>query len=131
MARIVAVAAAQGGISRPFIAAECLRQAGEALGHGMQVEARGAFGVHAPLSDDAIRAADAVVVAADAPVDQARFAGKRVLVVGTRAALSDPGSVIAGAVGEGGDGANDPQGRRICAGRARCSVLMVRTPPSP
>ncbi len=100
MARIVAVTASQNGISTPFLAAECLRQAGEALGHGMQVEAQGSIGVHGPLSEDAIRAADAVVIASDAPLDQSRFAGKRVLVVGTRAAIADPGAVLRDAFGE-------------------------------
>ncbi len=35
MARIVAVTAAQNGVSTPFLAAESLRQAGEALGNLM------------------------------------------------------------------------------------------------
>jgi fructose PTS system EIIBC or EIIC component len=100
MARIVAVTATGNGISTPFLAAESLRQAGEALGHGMQVEAQSTVGVHGPLSEDAIRAADAVVVAADGPLDQARFSGKRVLVVGTRAAIADPRAVLLDVLGE-------------------------------
>ncbi|BDG01447.1 PTS fructose-like transporter subunit IIB [Anaeromyxobacter oryzae] len=100
MARIVAVTAAQNGISTPFLAAESLRQAGESLGHGIQVEAHGSVGVCGRLSEDAIRAADAVVIAADAPLDQARFSGKRVLVVGTRAAIVDPRAVLLDVLGE-------------------------------
>src|SRR5512144_1925376 len=100
MARIVAVTAGQDGVTTPFLAAESLRQAGEALGHGMQVEAQSTVGTHGPLSDDAIRAADAVIIAADGPLDQARFAGKRVLVVGTRAAISDPRAVLLDVLGE-------------------------------
>jgi fructose PTS system EIIBC or EIIC component len=100
MARIVAVTATPNGVSAPFIAAESLRRAGEALGHGMHVEAQSTIGVHGPLSEDAIQAADAVVIASDAPLDQARFAGKRVLVVGTRAAIADPRAVLLDVLGE-------------------------------
>lgn len=100
MARIVAVTSSRNGVSTPFLAAESLRQAGEALGHGVHVEAQGTLGLQGPLSEDAIRAADAVVIAADDPVDQGRFAGKRVLVVGTRRAISDARGVLQTVLGE-------------------------------
>lgn len=118
MARIVAVTAAQQGVATPFVAAEALRQAGEAMGHGVHVEARSTAGVHGPLSEDAIRAADAVVIAADAPEDQGRFVGKRVLVVGTRAAITDPRGVLLGVLGEaaGGAAAAPPVAPRAAAG---------------
>jgi fructose PTS system EIIBC or EIIC component len=108
MARIVAVTAAKDGLTTPFVAAECLRQAGEALGHGVHVEARSSVGVHGPLSDDAIRAADAVVIAADMPISDDRFAGKRVLVVGTGAVLADPRAVLLDVLGEAATGRAAP-----------------------
>jgi PTS system fructose-specific IIC component len=102
MARIVAVASSQRGISTPFIAAESLRQAAQVLGIGLEVEVQGIRGIQHALSEEAIRGADAVVIAADAPVDQARFAGKQALVVGTKDAIADARGVLETALGAAG-----------------------------
>ncbi|MFI9203275.1 fructose-specific PTS transporter subunit EIIC [Streptomyces sp. NPDC053048] len=79
---LIAVTACPTGIAHTYMAAEKLVQAAEALGHDIKVETQGSIGAENVLSDEDVRRADGVIIAADKDVDRARFAGKRVLVVG-------------------------------------------------
>ena len=94
MAKLVAVAACPTGIAHTFMAAEALRRTAQVKGHSIEVETQGANGVQTPLGAEAIAAADAVILAADITVDEARFAGKPVLRTSTAAAIRDTGTVI-------------------------------------
>lgn len=92
--RLVAVTACPVGIAHTYMAAERLREAARDLHLHLRVETRGAGGVRAPLSDDDIRRADAVVVAADRDVDLDRFSGKPLLRVPARDAIQHPQRVL-------------------------------------
>ena len=76
------------------MAAEALLKGAAAMGYTMKVETRGSVGAKNELTADDIARADAVVVAADANVETARFAGKRLLETGTKAAINDAQSLI-------------------------------------
>lgn len=92
--RIVAVTACPTGIAHTFMAAEALRKSAARLGYEIKVETQGSVGSKNLLSEDEIREADAVVIAADTHVDTARFAGKRLHRTSTKDALHDGAGVL-------------------------------------
>ncbi len=96
--RLVAVTACPTGIAHTFMAAEALKKSAAALGHEIRVETQGSVGAKNRLTDEEIERADAVILAADAYVDAARFAGKRLFQTTTKAALHDGRKVIAEAL---------------------------------
>ncbi|WDM66136.1 PTS fructose transporter subunit IIC [Xanthomonas cucurbitae] len=98
--RIVAITSCPTGIAHTFMAAEGLQQAAKKLGHQMRVETQGSVGAQDALTDDEIRMADVVIIAADREVDLARFAGKRVLKSGTKPAINDGPALINKALAE-------------------------------
>ncbi|AXK33886.1 PTS fructose transporter subunit IIC [Streptomyces armeniacus] len=92
--RLLAVTACPTGIAHTYMAAEKLTQAAEARGIGMKVETQGSIGAENVLTDNDVRDADGIIIAADKDVAQDRFAGKRVLVVGVAEGISDPDGLI-------------------------------------
>ncbi|GAA2722766.1 MULTISPECIES: fructose-specific PTS transporter subunit EIIC [Streptomyces] len=92
--RLIAVTACPTGIAHTYMAAEKLVQAAEALGHEMKVETQGSIGAENVLTDNDVRRADGVIIAADKEVDPARFAGKRVLTVGVAEGIHHPEQLI-------------------------------------
>lgn len=85
--RLVGVTSCPTGIAHTFMAAEALRKAAEALGHHIKVETQGSVGAKNVLTPEEIEQADAVIIAADAYVDNLRFAGKRLYETSTKEAL--------------------------------------------
>ncbi|WP_432004247.1 fructose-specific PTS transporter subunit EIIC [Streptomyces sioyaensis] len=100
------------GIAHTYMAAEKLAQAARALGHEIKVETQGSIGAENILSDNDVRDADAVIIAADKDVDRSRFAGKKVLSVGVAEGIRHPERLIERVQsapvygGEAADGAN-------------------------
>ncbi|QBG88591.1 PTS fructose transporter subunit IIC [Xanthomonas oryzae] len=92
--RIVAITSCPTGIAHTFMAAEGLQQAARKLGYQMRVETQGSVGAQDALTDDEIRNADVVIIAADREVDLARFGGKRVFKSGTKPAINDGPALI-------------------------------------
>ncbi|MFG2212445.1 fructose-specific PTS transporter subunit EIIC [Streptomyces sp. NPDC048638] len=82
------------GIAHTYMAAEKLTQAAQSLGHEIKVETQGSIGAENVLSDNDVREADAVIIAADKDVDRERFAGKRVLAVGVAEGIRHPEELI-------------------------------------
>ena len=70
------------------MAAEALKKSAAAMGHEIRIETQGSVGAKNKLTDEEIARADAVIVAADAYVDTARFAGKRLYQTSTKAAFT-------------------------------------------
>jgi PTS system fructose-specific IIC component len=91
---LVGVTSCPTGIAHTFMAAEALKKSAAALGYDIRVETQGSVGAKNRLTDDEIERADAVVIAADAYVDTARFAGKRLYQTSTKAALHDGQQVL-------------------------------------
>ncbi|MGW1777473.1 fructose-specific PTS transporter subunit EIIC [Streptomyces sp. NPDC002104] len=92
--KIVAVTACPTGIAHTYMAAEKLQQAGDRLGVSIKVETQGSIGAENVLSDNDVREADAVIIAADKEVDLDRFAGKRVLSTGVADGIHKPEELI-------------------------------------
>ncbi|MEU6681461.1 fructose-specific PTS transporter subunit EIIC [Streptomyces sp. NPDC046925] len=92
--KLLAVTACPTGIAHTYMAAEKLSQAAESLGIDMKVETQGSIGAENVLTDNDVREADGIIIAADKDVDRARFAGKRVLSVGVSEGISHPEQLI-------------------------------------
>ncbi|MFD8984979.1 fructose-specific PTS transporter subunit EIIC [Streptomyces sp. NPDC059564] len=92
--KFVAVTACPTGIAHTYMAAEKLQQAADELGVDMKVETQGSIGAENVLSDNDVREADGVIIAADKEVDRDRFAGKRVLSTGVADGIHKPKELI-------------------------------------
>jgi PTS system fructose-specific IIC component len=80
------------------MAAEALEQAARTAGHEIDVETQGAAGAE-PLSPEVIAAADAVIFGVDVEVrDRQRFAGKPLVTVSVKKAVSEASAIIEHAV---------------------------------
>jgi PTS system fructose-specific IIC component len=91
---LVGVTSCPTGIAHTFMAAEALKKSAAALGLEIRVETQGSVGAKNRLTDEEIARADAVIIAADAFVDTARFAGKRMVQTSTKAALHGGQQII-------------------------------------
>lgn len=90
--RLVAITNCPAGIAHTYMVAEALEQQARALGHTIQVETQGSSGVENRLSDEAIAAADYVILATGRGLsaeDKARFAGKKVYQIAISQALKN------------------------------------------
>ncbi|WP_024301899.1 PTS fructose transporter subunit EIIBC [Pseudogulbenkiania sp. MAI-1] len=97
---IVAITSCPTGIAHTFMAAEGLTQGAKQLGHHVKVETQGSVGAQNTLSDDEIRRADLVIIAADTQVDTSRFVGKRLFKTSTKAAIHDGAALVKRAIAE-------------------------------
>ncbi|UQA97962.1 fructose-specific PTS transporter subunit EIIC [Streptomyces halobius] len=82
------------GIAHTYMAAEKLAQAAESLGHEIKVETQGSIGAENILSDNDVKDADGIIIAADKDVDRGRFVGKKVLAVGVAEGIHHPERLI-------------------------------------
>lgn len=98
--RIVAITSCPTGIAHTFMAAEGIQQAAAALGYPVRVETQGSVGARDTLTDEEIRDADLVLIAADTQVDLSRFQGKRLFRSGTKPAINDGRALIERALAE-------------------------------
>lgn len=95
---LLAITACPSGVAHTYMAAEKLNQAATALGYTMDVETHGSIGIEGRFSAEAIKRADAVVIAADQKVDLARFAGKKVILASVAEGIHKPETLIANAL---------------------------------
>ncbi|MFI1679352.1 fructose-specific PTS transporter subunit EIIC [Streptomyces sp. NPDC020607] len=119
--KLLAVTACPTGIAHTYMAAEKLSQAAESLGIDMKVETQGSIGAENVLTDNDVREADGIIIAADKDVDRSRFAGKRVLSVGVSEGISRPERLIEqvrNAPVHGGDAGGGAAGNASTGGRA-------------
>ncbi|WP_344962536.1 PTS fructose-like transporter subunit IIB [Oceanisphaera sediminis] len=88
--KLVAITACPTGVAHTFMSAEALTEAATAMEIELKVETRGSVGAQHALTAADIKAADAVIIAADIEVDLSRFDGKRVYRTSTGMALKKP-----------------------------------------
>lgn len=77
--KVVAVTSCPTGIAHTYMAAEGLEKAAKKAGVLIKIETRGSSGVKNELNAEDIKAADCVVVTADAKVPLDRFKGKKLI----------------------------------------------------
>ncbi|MBO3657289.1 fructose-specific PTS transporter subunit EIIC [Acinetobacter haemolyticus] len=98
--RFVAITACPTGVAHTFMAAEALQQGANKLGYQIDVETQGSVGAKNILTDEAIAAADIVILATDIEVNTDRFVGKRVYRCSTGFALKQTDKAFAEAISE-------------------------------
>lgn len=77
--KVLAVTGCPTGIAHTYMAAEALEKAANKSGVRIKVETRGSGGAKNVVTDDEIKNADCIIVAADTNVPMERFAGKKVI----------------------------------------------------
>jgi len=93
---IIAITACPTGIAHTYMAAEYLERTGAALGHTVKVETQGAMGIENRLTDSDVAGADALIIAADIPIQgRERFAGlAQVVEVPVQLAIRDAAGIF-------------------------------------
>ncbi len=91
---LIAATGCPTGIAHTFMAKEALEKAAEARGLTIKVETHGQVGIENEVTPAEIKAAKAVIIAADKDVQAERFAGKPLISVGVTAAIKDPNGLI-------------------------------------
>lgn len=76
---VIGVTACPNGVAHTYMAQEALEKAGKANNIRVKIETNGSDGVKNRLTDEDIKNADAVIIAADKKVDMARFDGKKLI----------------------------------------------------
>ena len=82
------------GIAHTYMAAESLEQMGKELNHPIKVETQGQSGAQNILTEEEIKNAKAIIIAADVNIDLSRFDGKRVLRTGVSDGIHRPKELI-------------------------------------
>lgn len=98
MKHLIAITSCPTGVAHTLLAAEALKKTAASLGVAIKVETQGSVGARTPLTDADIAEADAVVIAADVHVDQARFTGKPIYETRTSEAIRNTRAVIEAAL---------------------------------
>lgn len=91
---VLAVTACPTGIAHTYMAAESLNKKAKEMGITIKVETNGSTGVKNRLTDDEIKNAKGIIIAADKNVDMARFNGKYVEIVGVKDGIKKPKELI-------------------------------------
>jgi|UPI0004B4E267 PTS system fructose-specific IIC component len=92
--KILAITSCPNGIAHTYMAAENLQKAGAKLGVDLKVETQGSIGVENQFTEQDIREADGIIIAADKTVVKDRFVGKKLLVVGVQEGIRRPEELI-------------------------------------
>lgn len=88
--KIIAVTACPTGISSSFMAREALKQCAEKMGLNIRVEVHGAAGVYHALTDEEIKNADYVIIAASKRIPMKRFDGKLMIQTAVNTGIRKP-----------------------------------------
>lgn len=91
---VLAVTACPTGIAHTYMAAESLNKKAKEMGITIKVETNGSTGVKNRLTDDEIKNAKGIIIAADKNVDMARFNGKHIEIVGVKDGIKKPKELI-------------------------------------
>lgn len=92
--KLLAITSCPNGIAHTYMAAENLQKAADRLGVTIKVETQGGIGVENNLTEEEIREADAIIIAADRSVNKDRFIGKKLLSVGVQDGIRKPEELI-------------------------------------
>lgn len=95
--KILAITACPTGIAHTYMAAECLERTGAKLGHEIKVETQGAMGIENRFTPQDLEGAQALILAADIPVQgRERFQGiPKVVEVPVQMAIKRPAEIFA------------------------------------
>lgn len=96
--KIVAVTGCPTGIAHTYMAADSLKEKAKEMGYDIKVQTNGSTGVKNALTEEDIKEAIGVIIAADTKVDLTPFVGKHVVQVPVAAGIRRPEQLINEAV---------------------------------
>ena len=91
---ILAVTACPTGIAHTYMAAENLEKKAKEMGIRLKAETQGSVGAKNVLTDEEIRNAKGIIIAADKNVELSRFNGKQVLITNVSKGINEPEALI-------------------------------------
>ena len=91
---VLAVTACPTGIAHTYMAADALKAKAKEMGVNIKVETNGSTGIKNPLTDEDIKKARGIIVAADKQVEMNRFDGKPVIQVPVAQGIRKPEELI-------------------------------------
>ncbi len=91
---VLAVTACPTGIAHTYMAADALKAKAKEMGVNIKVETNGSTGIKNPLTDEDIKKASGIIVAADKQVEMNRFDGKPVVQVPVAQGIRKPEELI-------------------------------------
>ena len=91
---VLAVTACPTGIAHTYMACDSLIKKANEMGVNIKVETNGSTGVKNRLTDEDIKNAKGIIVAADKNVEMARFEGKHVVIVPVKEGIKNPERLI-------------------------------------
>lgn len=115
---ILAVTGCPTGIAHTYMAADALKGEAKKQGVSIKVETNGSGGVKNRLTNDEIKHAEAIIVAADTKIEMNRFSGKKVIQVPVAEGIKRPKELIEqaksgeGSIYKGTDGSSSSQDRQ-------------------
>lgn len=119
---IIGVTGCPTGIAHTYMAADGLKDKAKELGFDIKVETNGSDGVRNRLTEEDIKRATAVIIAADTQVEKERFAGKKLIEAPVTAGIRRPAELLNQAVsgeapvyegtGKGGESSSSGGGQR-------------------
>ncbi len=92
--KLLAVTSCPTGIAHTYMAAEALQMAAEELGVQIKVETYGSIGVENEITEDDIKEAHAVIIAADTKIDKEKFEGLPIVEGSVQEAIKNPKKLI-------------------------------------
>lgn len=99
---VLAVTACPTGIAHTYMAADSLKNKAQEMNISIKVETNGSTGVKNELTEDEIKIASAIIVAADKKVEMERFDGKVVIEVPVVQGIKNPQGLIEKAIKKDG-----------------------------
>lgn len=97
---VLAVTACPTGIAHTYMAADSLIKKAKEMGVKIKVETNGSTGVKNELTDEDIKNAKGIIIAADKNVEMARFEGKHVEIVPVTQGIKNPEGLIKNALAQ-------------------------------
>lgn len=91
---LIGITACPVGVAHTYLAAEKLTETALKMGYNVKIETHGSSGVENEITDEEIKKADRVIIAADIGVPIEKFAGKRLYKTSVSAAIKKPKEVI-------------------------------------
>ena len=92
--KLLAVTSCPTGIAHTYMAAEALQMAAKKVGVDIKIETYGSIGVENEITEEEIKKAHAVIIAADTKIDKSKFNGLPILEVGVQDAIRSPKQLI-------------------------------------
>lgn len=97
---ILAVTGCPTGIAHTYMAAEALEKKAKAMGLKIKVETNGSTGVKNILTEDDIKNAKGIIIAADTAISMERFNGKNVEITSVKDGIKRPEELITNAINQ-------------------------------